>query len=239
MSLHISSNNPSPESLCMHQDTVLDIDGSSMICRQCGLVLDERMPVHTPTLQQEAISKEVESLWDILDRLHVSSVSFFDCCLSRYRRYQEKAATHKPRSCNQPKKKDLMACAIWYTITQQQIGISPEELCRASGTLVSSLWKTFQGILEETSVEYSSDIYLSHISYYLGLSFKQQGVIRLICQELDEQLPQFKPSNICAAAIVIYCKKVDFPLSLRQICKETSSSPTSVTHIVRLYNNKK
>jgi len=214
--------------ICPHRYTVLDIDGGSEVCTQCGLVLEERLLQSSNEEKSHIleIDKDNNFLKDICERLELSNERCYEAliCLPRIiEEIQEKEFIFK--------RQDLLTFALYEVINRNEIGITPEELCHYANIKTQKLWQIENSLCNSIITQHSPAAFCSKACYHLNLKYSDERQIRQICESMYG-CSHFRPTNVCGTVIKLYCKEKNIPMTYKKICEALNCSATSMIKII-------
>ena len=211
---------PYPENLCTHFNSVIDEKEGSVICTDCGLVIEDKLFKFYEPCQKEKKSFLEEEVNEILSKLGLPDV-FTKTILRNLENEEE----------NRRKKKGFLEYVIYKTLNDNSVPISIKELSGISGISDIDIYNMQE---DNKSVILKPCELLEKYCSYLGLNYKTYSLIK---KELPSQnISGHNPLTITAATIYQYCKKNNIKLSMKKIANTVRISCVSIQRYLKQKN---
>jgi transcription initiation factor TFIIIB Brf1 subunit/transcription initiation factor TFIIB len=212
---------PYPENLCSHFNSVIDEKEGSIICTDCGLVLEEKLfkfyGGNLSSGEMETSSCLKEDVKEILSKLGLPDV-FSKMIVQSF----------KNDMSEKKKKKDYLAYVVYKTLNENNIPISIKEISSVSGLSDNSIYDMQEK--NKSVVLQPSDLLEKYCSY-LGLDYKTYSLIK---NELPIQnISGHNPLTVVAATIYKYCKKNNIKISMKKIATTVKISCVSIQRYLK------
>jgi transcription initiation factor TFIIIB Brf1 subunit/transcription initiation factor TFIIB len=211
---------PYPENLCAHFNSVIDEKEGSVICTDCGLVIEEKLFKFYEPSQGENKSFLEEEVNEILTKLGLPDVFSKSIVKNLENENVEKRT-----------KKGFLEYVIYKTLNENSIPISIKEISSVSGISDTNIYNMQENnkslILEPCEL-------LEKYCSYLGLNYKTYSLIK---KELPSQnISGHNPLTIIAATIYQYCKNNSIKLSMKKIANTVKISCVSIQRYLKQKN---
>lgn len=216
---------PNTENLCSHINTVIDEREGSVVCTECGLVLEDKYfkvyNYHLSPIEKDQNVSIKNEVSELLAKLELPDV-FTKLIVEKF----ENELTEKKN------KKGLLAFVVYKTLNDNNIPVSIKDISSISGLSDIDIYDMQDS--NESVIVQPSDL-LEKYCGYLGFDFK---VYSLIKKDLPIQnISGHNPLTIIAATIYKYCKKNSIKLSMKKIASTVKISCVSIQRYLK--SNKK
>jgi transcription initiation factor TFIIIB Brf1 subunit/transcription initiation factor TFIIB len=215
---------PYPENMCSHFNSVIDEREGTIICTECGLVLEEKLfKFYGHNLSLEEKGKDYclkEDIKEILAKLGLPDV-FSKMIFQNF----------ENESCEKKKKKNYLHYVVYKTLNENNVPVSIKEISSISGVTDSNIYDMQEN--NKSVILQPSDLLEKYCSY-LGFDYKTYSLIK---KELPIQnISGHNPLTIIAATIYNYCKKNNIKISMKKIATTVKISCVSIQRYLK--NNK-
>lgn len=207
------------EHYCKHLNEIIDEQGGSIVCTDCGLVVSNLLVNYTSNYKEVNKSND-DYILEILSRLEMSDFFAHDIRLN----LEKIESRHR-------KKENAMAYVIYKTLTDLNCGISIKDVSAVTGFTDSQIYN-FQTSNE--SVILDPSILLEKYCTLLGLPNKSISVIKGRLKVLNTG---HNPNTVLATAIYKYCKENHNSVSMQTIAKALNISCISIQRYLKLTKN--
>jgi transcription initiation factor TFIIIB Brf1 subunit/transcription initiation factor TFIIB len=211
---------PHQENMCEHFNSVIDEREGSVICTECGLVLEEKLFKfygHNFSFKEKDLSLK-EDVKEILSKLELPDV-FSKMIIENF----ENSNSEKKR------KKNYLYYVVYKTLNENNVPISIKDISSISGVSDSTIYDMQEK--NKTVIIQPSDL-LEKYCGYLGFNYKTYSLIK---KELPiENISGHNPLTIVAATIYKYCKKNNIKISMKKIATIVKISCVSIQRYIKI-----
>lgn len=190
---------------CLHINQVSDLHEGTMICTDCGLVLDQIF-LNDVLDEKEIIEKKQNCMYkEMLNRLNISISKDDDC---------EKTNVTE------------IACKIYQNINCES-AITLREVTSVTGVSSKALNNATKGSVTIVDKEILLDKYCCK----LGIGFKHYTLIKELLQK--QNISGHNPITIISSCIYLYCREKKLKISMKKISEITGISCISIQRYIK------
>jgi transcription initiation factor TFIIIB Brf1 subunit/transcription initiation factor TFIIB len=210
-----------PENICSHLNNVIDEREGSVVCTDCGLVLEDKFfKFYDSDLfsqdcgEDTSLKNEVK---EILSKLQLPDVY----CSSIIQNFKKDLVEKK-------NKKELLAYVVYKTLNENNIPVSIKDISAISGFSDINIYDRQES--NKTIILQPCDL-LEKYCRYLNLDYKTYSVIKnnLPIQNLSGH----NPLTIIAASIYSHCKQNNIKISMKKVASTVKISCVSIQRYLK------
>ena len=217
--------------MCQHLRTVVDDHTATVICTDCGLVLDERVITYeTPnvkTLVSDKLYPYQVFIFDVCDRYQIFSQAAFDALelISKW------ISTYEPKRYDY---EAFCALSIYHSLRNHGVPRPFKEVAEYCGVDFKQMWKMESKIHPKMKSNSLHEL-LKSSTHKVGLSIKDHDTLLMTLKQLE--LKHFSPNNVVASLLYLYCKMKGHKITMRTVANCLKVSSMSVYRCVKHLKN--
>lgn len=214
---------------CNHENLVTDEREGTVVCINCGLVIEDRIFLSRNLINEEIENKNeiYELLFDFAERFHIVKKNI-DEIIDRYQMVNEKI------ELKFYKKEEVLVFCIYENLNKNNISLLLEQILIFFPNVrnekkVYEIETLLSSDCPKLIVE---DSLIHRCLSYLDFSFKQKQEIVKIFEKVKYKV-DFSPKTIIGSIIYMFCKCNKLKIQLKNICNVCEISQSSVNRALK------
>lgn len=219
---------------CIHKSTVEDYREGTVVCIDCGLVVDDKLMSVGPIVKSKMLESEKmredqlsNYLADIVANNMIPTyiipvtINYFKCVKNKLnnggKRFPDKI---------------IIAYALYESLHSEGIPRTAQEIAYFSNCPASKLWD-IESILNLNQSLGNPVNYIERYCTLLGLKYSDTKLVKSRVEKMNQVA---RPQCLAALALYLYCKENQLKISLKTICDVCAVSTTNIHAMLRRKN---
>jgi transcription initiation factor TFIIIB Brf1 subunit/transcription initiation factor TFIIB len=234
-----SINQPVSSNECAHSQTVDDDQEGTTVCLNCCRVLDQLYFCNYEIGNGNGIdlytSKDFCDSFIFLKDVCANSMIPYNMVSYAHDYFKVLKNNHLISGKNFSNKV-IASYALYETLSNHSISRSAREIELITGTKCASLWKV-ENCLNLEEIIGNPEDFVERYCTALDIDFFKMKIIKGIVSNMSQfndvwGFGGIRPDSIVAAVIYLYCKEINFKISMKSVCQVCSVSYGNIYKIV-------
>ena len=207
--------------MCEHLQQLIDQHEGSVVCTDCGYVLDIHFLQQSDTYEKSSLNLVTDLkmyLIDCCDRMHIP-ISVREEIHDEYEHFRSKSVFEKISDIQ------LMAYSIYFILKNQGIGRNIEYIAYNTGVTSKQLWKC-ESLDPYLSIPINIESLLGPVYKSFKFSRKDYETIIIISKHFQDR--HFSPLTLTSTLVYLYCKTRKIQISVKKVCSVFKVSSMSI-----------